>query len=1111
MKTLKYVNAFFLLINIYCYPIMAQNSHDWIRFDDSKYIKIGVKEEGIYKVSFQELRDAGLSITSDKTEYLQLFHKGVEVPILDISDESIMFFGEKNKGASDSLLFRPHSARVNKHISLFSDMSYYYLTIGKTIGKRADIVDIKGSTDGYNEIDWHWENKLTTYFEEHTFFPSSSESPSLRQSYLTRGETFSDKIIRGTEVKDYKIPLTDYYPESKAIPQVELMLNGRQNGSSSTNILTSKNNTLLSSVNFNGFEGKVITAPIAVNELIGNELQLKFNSSNNSSIYSVTYINIEYPQKIKFNNSNIQYFKLPITSNKGYKFQIDNVPSKPLILLDITNKSQLQVLKTSVSNNKLIANLPTKPNSATKLLLSLEHKTPVSIANCEFKKIEPSLYNYIIITNSRLHSSAIEYAEYRKSVSGGSYKPYIADIVDIYNQFNYGEPSPVAIRNFVKYMISDKDYNKSLFLIGHTISIPQRTPRELIGVYDNNEEYKDMNLIPTVGYPGSDLLLVDGLDESQSHNIPAIPVGRISATDTYQVRNYLEKVIAYESNSQTDNAWKKNILHISGGKSTSEILALKSLLHNLEPIVKDGIVGGNPTPLIKTTLLPVEKLDISKQVNEGVGMITYFGHGSATSTDYNFGYTSALENNFRNINKYPLMYFNGCGVGNIFSGRYNTNLSQVDKIALSTDWLLSNDKGAIAILANSWDSYVSTSSKYLTTLYKYLFNNTSNLSVGEIQVKATKEIVLGSPSNYEIANLHQTILQGDPVLKIFSLPALDYSINPIESIVLKSNETNQIISNSDKLNIELIVQNSGRNDGNQKIPIEVVIHYQNQNTAKHSLIVDQIANRDTIQLLVPNTVPINRIDVHIDKENLIVESNKSNNNASLIIDWEIASQKTIYSSADFIDKISPVVKVLVNEEQLVNGSTVSSISELTINLTDNYSITEDINNLKVYLKECNTCNLKEVNNFESISSKALSNFEIEYKIGIDKLDAGEYQIMITGSDIAGNVSNPYFLTFQISSEKDKDIEYKIYPNPTSAYVCLQVSTSEFENDEYLSEIEYQIFNTKGDLISHFKDTQISYYNNKWYWTASSSGTYIYKIVCKGKNKIYKQSGQIIVQ
>src|SRR5690606_33677644 len=104
---------------------------------------------------------------------------------------------------------------------------------------------------------------------------------------------------------------------------------------------------------------------------------------------------------------------------------------------------------------------------------------------------------------------------------------------------------------------SDKKYDKQLLLIGHTVSFQTRVPRELIGVYDRNKEYETMELIPTIGYPGSDLLIVDGLNINNTENIPAIPVGRISATDNSQVLHYLNKVKTYEGMPSQDAIWQK--------------------------------------------------------------------------------------------------------------------------------------------------------------------------------------------------------------------------------------------------------------------------------------------------------------------------------------------------------------------------------------------------------------------------------------------------------------------------------------------------------------------------------------------------------------------------
>jgi hypothetical protein len=157
--------------------------------------------------------------------------------------------------------------------------------------------------------------------------------------------------------------------------------------------------------------------------------------------------------------------------------------------------------------------------------------------------------------------------------------------------------------------------------------------------------------------------------------------------------------------------------------------------------------------LSKQTNQEIEPIDISKQVNAGLGMITFVGHGSANEIDLNIGYCSPPENGFSNKGKYPVMFFNGCGVGNIFF-RYN---------ALSTDWLLTPQKGAIAVFANSFWSYAYPTQRYLDVLYEKLFTDSSsvNLTIGEIQQATNLQLASEIGNNYIKANIHQVILQGE--------------------------------------------------------------------------------------------------------------------------------------------------------------------------------------------------------------------------------------------------------------------------------------------------------------------------------------------------------------
>jgi hypothetical protein len=80
--------------------------------------------------------------------------------------------------------------------------------------------------------------------------------------------------------------------------------------------------------------------------------------------------------------------------------------------------------------------------------------------------MNPASSNYLIITNDVLLADAKKYAAYRSSAQGGGYKTFVVQIKDLYNQFNYGETSPLAVRRFVEYMLSDGNKDKYLFLFG---------------------------------------------------------------------------------------------------------------------------------------------------------------------------------------------------------------------------------------------------------------------------------------------------------------------------------------------------------------------------------------------------------------------------------------------------------------------------------------------------------------------------------------------------------------------------------------------------------------------------------------------------------------------
>ena len=159
-----------------------------------------------------------------------------------------------------------------------------------------------------------------------------------------------------------------------------------------------------------------------------------------------------------------------IEPNAGGKSYIElNNPSAGLSLYDITDPNSITRIGTS-STSSLNAVVPSTTDG--KKIFATNSKLTPSIKAVTFRQIIPNQHNYIIISNPLLRAPALgysdpvkAYADYRASVEGGSYDTLVVNVQQLFDQFNYGESSPLAIYQFMKFL-SNVKVPKYLLLIG---------------------------------------------------------------------------------------------------------------------------------------------------------------------------------------------------------------------------------------------------------------------------------------------------------------------------------------------------------------------------------------------------------------------------------------------------------------------------------------------------------------------------------------------------------------------------------------------------------------------------------------------------------------------
>jgi len=1047
--------------------------NEWIN-SGQKYLKISINQAGVYRLNYQDIKNADAAFLETNPVHWQLLFRGKEVAIrvagqrdgIFNEQDFIEFYAEGNDGSQDSLLYRPQK-RLHPYQTLFSDISAYFLTINSALsGKR--IAEINNSGQGLTPEKFHIEETVLAFTSEYTFNNLRGIEPALQQSYFEPGEGWTGKPLTADSVGIVQFKLTNLVEFDWPI-KLEGMINGRDNLFHQIQIQLDTNPQItLDSPGFWGFGSQLFQATLPNKSIQNQQLTINFKPKriNGNANFSINYVKLSYPQAFDMSGQTAKVFHLPANSYQSALLLIQNL-SSTTIAYDITDKLNCRYLTIQArdSQSRVVVSETARNRD---VLLTNQFLKPLSILPVQLSFTFSSSINYLVITHASLKQSAIAYANYRTSSEGGGHKVLVVEADSLYDKFNYGERSPLAIRRFADFMLENTAI-KNMLLIGKACSYPYyiKTAPD--------------DLVPTIGYPGSDILLTAGL-KGFSANTPAIPTGRLNVTTNEQVLAYLEKVKQLESTTP-NGVWRKHIVHISGGKTQEEAWSLQAKMKNLSDIFSNGLLGGQVISFSKSNPYEkVEPVDIVPTVNEGVSLITFFGHAGPSITDMNFGFASPPQNGFRN-HFYPLLIFNGCGVGEIFS-RFNT---------LSTDWLLASEKGAAVVLAHSYYSYEEPTARYLTKLYHNLFANpvTLGLSLGKIQQQLNIDIEKEGVSLFDVAVSLQMILQGDPALIPYPLLSPDFAVEP-KGIYIQSSVAGGSLKNSDSIQVVIPMTNLGKFVPSGSVVVSLKISGKTE--IDKVLYSNAFRYRDTLRYTFLKDETWQRIEVTVDPNNQLVELSKANNRATLTLDWTQALGSS-YPLNSVPDVVSPVLTVLINGAIKENNAIVDPKTRVTMYLVDENPLPpNNVNAVEVFLADCSTCSPQKIEPQLFIITSISAN-RLQVTANLDLKEGNTYQLIVFGKDAAGNrTRSPYLINLRVVGV-DEPITFQAYPNPAVSYTKFELNLNV---KELPTESQLTVYTLLGTPIF---DTVFPLFTGKntLFWQIKTPGHYLYKLRLMWKN------------
>jgi len=889
---------------------ISDSLYDWIDFN-STYLKIGTVDDGIYRIFKPDLENFGINASQINPNTFKLFLKGREVPIFVFGEEDnsfdntdfIEFYGTKNYADGNYRVVNAHNQPYTEYIDRYSDSTIYWLTWAGDNGLRIDtssynLPGIQDTVSYYTNIEHYEQNNYLDYSTKSLVTWQNPEWIYI-ESWIWG--------IQNVGTLDQPFLVSDLVNDqpAKAFWRVQSRSSDLPGDENAHDLGLSINNypTVYDSGFINKYEQKILVADFSSNLLQTGQNILKTHSfpvenANLNEIY-IDWYEIEYHRYLSLINDSLKFKFNQIITNSPKILKLTNAPSSDYILYKI-NGNKRRVNNFIRNGNDLL--FYDSLGTGDEFFITTENKihSPKFYYKKQFENlVNPNIQaDYILISHPVLYSAVNSYLEFIQQNYPANVK-YI-NVLDIYDQFNYGFFSPEPIKEFLKQTYQNWSNPKPsyLFLVGEAN-------------YDYHN-YKQIfpyvnNIVPSFGHPVSDSWFA--IWDSISF-IPQMYVGRLPAKNEAEVLHYLNKHTKYLSDPF--DIWNKSYFLLSGGTTESEKLAGKSINDNLRiNYIQNSPTGGYVGQLYatehpRTNFGPFPQEYIDSVFNNGGIIVSYIGHSGTKIWDNGIENVNDLKNKY---NKYPLINDFGCSTG---------KFAEFDITSFSEEFVNGLDGDAIAYEGNSCLGFTSTSYTFPKLYFQKLLKEAKTIAgITHLSAKVKLLEDYGYTETNKLFVLCNTLI-GDPVLTL-KIPAKpNLTINQSDVKI-----PSYLDDNLDSISVEFKYINLGSVDSSRfNIRIE-----------------DRLSNQLIFESIVRDDIPLNDKTLNV---NIPVKNKSGEHNLKITLD-ELNEVDEFYEDDNsvtvrFIVLTTSVRAIVADSLKIINNEKLNFLNSVKNPSTDSILI-----------------------------------------------------------------------------------------------------------------------------------------------------------------------------
>ncbi len=1077
-----------------------------------KWVKIGVSENGVYKITFEKLRSLGFSDPSKVRVYgyggwllSELLNSNYNDDLPEVNsylgDSYILFYGV---GAAKLIKHNGDNPfKVEKNP--YADKGYYFLS--DVEGVRREVELSPAVTEDADVV-------KRTHYAVGCYMPE-------KVNPHKRGKTFYDVAIVKEGNKNVSFPY-DYMVEgNNGFLSVEFFVDGLGANDSYSCTVSTPTQTFKPG-------GSIFTVSNVYQSSTnsGLDFSLEFKTPNSLGafyLYKVTSTalcyNKLYAGYLNFNNlndDNIGYVNEFVVSNVTASTQVWNV-TDPLNVSKMTTMLDGDSLRFKAVTSTFSEFIAFNPNSTE--FCTVDSYSEVN--NQDLHAFNGA--DLVIISPDKYKEQAQRLADAHSYYEGISC--YVLNQDMIFNEFSSGTPDPTAIRSFLK-MMYDRGVNDSKYV----------APRYLLlfgdGSYDNRGVSKpvgsvDHNLVMTYQYSnGANSYVADDYYGMLEDNLKGsfsiinstynVAVGRLPFTTAAEANGVVDKLVNYMKNDQFGN-WKNKAMLIADDNEASnngnpsfssyhEFLLLSEKLANI-------IHSNSPSVVIKklyhdsyqrvaessgNRYLDVERL-IFDNANEGTFFINYIGHSNtvnwAAEKTFTQSQVSALSNK-----KLGIWFAASCEFSEYDS--YSTSCGE--------SLVLSPNGGALAVVASPLKVYANQSDEVNRNFINALYSRPENGTLGDAIITAKNAVKM------EIRVMYP--LLGDPAIRlVMPQPSMNVVTDKISSDTIRALsrvsvsghvESDSLLMSSFNGKVNITVYDKEQVCKTKGNVNNYVADYNDYTTVLYSGETEVVNGKFSYEFIVPSGIASDYGNGHIvyyayDVADTIDALGYYNDFVvgglldTVFADTigpkiELYMNSTAFASGDKVGS-SPVVVAYVADENGINSTGVGIGHDITVSL--------------------NGADKVSVNEYFSYALQSCTDGKVCYPL--NDLADGYYTLTFKAWDMLNNSSSKT-ISFKVENGRGSHINSMIAsPNPAVS----QTEISVF-HDRPMSDVEYKvaIFDLQGRGVAEMsgvensKDGKLSLF-----WNLKDKngvmvepGVYLYRVDIKASGESFEGKTEKIV-